>query len=68
MKTKITFIVKGMHCKSCEMLVKDALLELGVLGCEIDFKSGKAAVTFDSSKLNPGAIKSEVEKQGYKVE
>lgn len=64
---KINLTIKGMHCKSCEMLIKDELMELGVKECEIDHGSGKAAIVFDKSKIGLSSIKSAIIKQGYKV-
>lgn len=64
---KIILTVKGMHCKSCEMLIKDELMELGVKKCEIDHKSGKTVVVFDESKLSLDSIKSAIKQQGYSV-
>jgi len=59
--------INGMHCKSCEMLIKDELMELGVKECEIDHKSGKAKLTFDDS-ISLDSIKSIIKKQGYGVD
>lgn len=64
---KITLDVKGMHCQSCETLIKDELMELGVDKCEANHIIGKVVVTFDESKISFDAIKSAIAKQGYKV-
>lgn len=70
-KTDLT--IKGMHCKSCETLIKDELIEAGAKDCKIDYKSGKATVTFDESSessessLSLNTIKSIIKKQGYGV-
>ena len=64
---KINLVIKGMHCKSCEMLIKDELIEAGVKDCIIDHKSGRAAIIFDKSKLDLKQIKSVIESNGYKV-
>ena len=60
-----------MHCKSCEMLIKDELMELGVTRCDITLdlpkKSGQATVIFDESKLNQNSIKAAIKKLGYQV-
>lgn len=64
---KINLTIKGMHCKSCEMLIKDELMDLGVNECKIDHKSGKSAIVFDESKTDLSSIKSAIIKQGYKV-
>jgi copper chaperone CopZ len=64
---KIDLKIKGMHCKSCETLIKDELIESGAKDCKIDHKSGKATVTFDESYLNLNTIKSIIKKEGYEV-
>ena len=66
---KITLDVKGMHCPSCEVLVKDSLEELeGVSNTKADSKSGIVEVDFDESKTDVNKIKSVVVKGGYKAE
>lgn len=64
---KINLTIKGMHCKSCEMLIKDELSDLGVKECNIDSKTGKAVIVFDESKLNFDKIKQSIQSQGYGV-
>ena len=64
---KSTIKINGMHCKSCEMLIKDELMELGVKDCEIDHKSGKAKLIFDDS-ISLDSIKSIIKKTGYGVD
>lgn len=64
MKTKLT--VKGMHCKSCETLIKDTLLEIkGVRSATADNKKGEVIVDHDNA--NTDDIKKAVQKLGYKV-
>ena len=66
--TKYTLNVKGMHCKSCKMLVTDVLEELGASNIVIDVderkKTGKVAFDYSGDKKN--AVSS-IEKEGYKV-
>jgi len=65
---KLGLKVSGMHCKSCEVLLKDALVELGVKECSADHVSGRVVVVFDESKLDIGRIAGVIKKEGYKVE
>ncbi|MBL7052018.1 MAG: heavy-metal-associated domain-containing protein [Nanoarchaeota archaeon] len=60
------FKVGGMHCKSCEMLIKDSLEDLGVK--DISFINNEITITFDESKISLETIKKVIEKEGYKVE
>ncbi len=63
---KITFDVKGMHCRSCEILIKEALEDKGVKA-EISFKTGKLNTEFDDKKITENKIKEIIRKEGYEV-
>ncbi|MBT3324286.1 heavy-metal-associated domain-containing protein [archaeon] len=65
MKTE-KFKVGGMHCKSCEMLIKDSLEELGVK--DISFEKEIITITFDETKISLEDIKKVIGKEGYKAE
>ena len=65
MKTKLN--VKGMHCKSCEMLINDALQDEGVKS-QVNVKKGEVVVDFDESKIKLEKIKSIIKKEGYNVD
>ncbi len=64
---KVTLTITGMHCKSCESLIKDELIDLGVKDVELDYKSGKTIVTFDEKKLNINSIIASIKKLDYMV-
>ena len=66
MKT-IQFRVEGMHCKSCEMLIGDALEDLGVKKSRANKDEGTVTVHFDEEKLKPNKICEIIEDEGYKV-
>ena len=52
-----------MHCKSCEILIKDSLEDLGV---KTIFNNNIATIEFgESIKLEE--IKKIIEKEGYKI-
>ncbi len=41
-----------MHCRSCEILLEDALLAVGnVKKCEVDWQSGTAQIIYDKNRL-----------------
>jgi copper chaperone CopZ len=67
--TKYTLDVKGMHCKSCGMLVADALEELGATDVKthVDEKKKVGKVSFHYSQDKKKAI-AVIEKEGYKVQ
>lgn len=64
---KLTLKVRGMHCKSCEVLISDALIEAGAKSCDIDSKKGTAVIEFDEAKLTATKIREIIEKEGYQI-
>jgi copper chaperone CopZ len=65
---KIKLDVKGMHCKSCEMLIKDVLTEQpGVKKAEALAKDNKVMVEFDAKKVSLDKIKALIKGEGYEV-
>ena len=64
MKTKLN--VKGMHCKSCEMLLKDALEDIGVQATA-NAKTGEVTVEYDDAKTDLATIKKIIKKEGYDI-
>jgi len=68
MKT-IKLNVNGMHCPSCEILIKDSLEETnGIKNADISNEKGTAEVTFDEAKVNQDKIIEIIKNEGYKVE
>ncbi|HIH11876.1 TPA: heavy-metal-associated domain-containing protein [Candidatus Woesearchaeota archaeon] len=62
MKTTIT--VKGTHCQSCAVLIKDICSEIpGVVRCDVDVKTGKTVIEH-TGKLDLAKIKKEIESVG----
>lgn len=60
--------IKGMHCKSCEMLIKDSLEEInGVESAELSHTAGTATVIFDENKVNIDDLKKIIKNEGYEV-
>ncbi len=65
MKT-ITFVVTGMHCESCELLIRSELEELtGVKNIRIDHKTGKGSVDLDTRYSSSKDILAAIKKAGY---
>ncbi|HLD26331.1 MAG TPA: heavy metal translocating P-type ATPase [Patescibacteria group bacterium] len=66
MKKNISFSVTGMHCQSCEILIKDELSSLpGMTDVTIDHKTGKGMVAFDGEKITHDDILGAIKKAGY---
>lgn len=63
---KIKLKVKGMHCPSCEILVNEALEDLGVKS-ESSHKAGTVEAEFDETKVSPEQIKRAIKDEGYEV-
>jgi len=62
------FRVKGMHCKSCEMLITDSLEEAGgVNKVTASHAKGLVTVDFDDKKIGEERIKSIIRNEGYEV-
>jgi len=66
-KRKLT--IKGMHCKSCEMLITDSVMKIdGVEKFRIDYSKGKGEVEYDPEKTSMHEIINAVEEKGYECE
>jgi len=67
-KLKAILKVDGMHCKSCEMLIKDALEETeGIRKAEPSQAKGSVSVEYDEKKIDEPMIKKIIKEQGYEV-
>jgi copper chaperone CopZ len=66
---KIKIKTKGMHCASCEVLLKDALEELaGVKNAKASCKTGIVSVDFDTDKVTEREIIEIIKLEDYEVE
>lgn len=64
---KKIFKTKGMHCKSCEILVCDSVAEIkSVESVKADYAKNTVEVEF-SLPATQAQIKSAIEKEGYEV-
>lgn len=60
------FVVTGMHCASCGLLIDDAIEDLsGVRSCATDARRGRTVVRFDPASTSPGHIAAAIHKAGY---
>ena len=63
---KVELNIKGMHCNSCVMLIKDALDETkGVSDAKVDLKKNNAVVSFDEKAVTEKQIIEIIKKEGY---
>ncbi len=69
MNKNVSFSVTGMHCASCELLIKEELSELkGISDITIDHKTGKGSATIDEEVVSSADILNAIIKAGYKGE
>lgn len=63
----VTFQVKGLTCVGCAIALRQQLSQVpGVKAVEVDFKTGKAQVTFEEGKkVSYSALSRAVKKAGY---
>ena len=65
---EITINVNGMHCGSCEMLIKDALEdEDAIESAKLSHSDSTAIVFFDENKIDEEKIKSIIREEGFGV-
>ena len=69
---RTTFNVKGMHCKSCELILKESLEEqpgVKVIEAKADAaqNKGQVSVVFNEKSADEKMLKELIEKEGYKV-
>jgi copper chaperone CopZ len=65
---KTEFNIKGMHCPSCTMLVKEALTDVdGVKNAKVDLKKEKAVVEYDEKTASEKQLIAAVKAEGYEA-
>jgi Cu+-exporting ATPase len=68
MQKLVKLKINGMHCTSCETLIRDELGEVrGVSDIKVDAKSGEGSVMVDTDMTNINDLLGAVEKAGYKA-
>lgn len=65
---KATFKISGMSCQSCAKIIQYGLEEeKGITSAEVDFKSEKVSLEYDSSEISLSEIENKIKDLGYKV-
>jgi len=65
---KTVYQIKGMHCKSCEMLIKDGVGELdGVKKVDVSLAKNTVTVEYDENSVTTRKIVDAIEAEGYTV-
>ncbi len=60
--------IKGMHCRSCEILIEDKLKEIKhIKSVDINYKTGEAVIHFEGDKAPTALINKAIEDAGYAI-
>jgi len=65
MKT-ITLQVEGMSCNNCVKAIEEALNHIGA-EARVHLSENTVEAKYDESRLNPNALRSAIEDEGYDV-
>ncbi len=66
-KNKTIVPIKGMHCRSCEILICEKLEEIPeIKNAQVSYKKGQALI-YSKTPLDMRAVESAVEEAGYEV-
>ena len=63
---KIELKIGGMHCKSCKMLIEDALEDVNVKS-NVDVDKETVIIEFDENKISLADVKKAIIDEGYTV-
>jgi len=63
---KINLNIKGIHCKSCAILINDTLEDIKVKS-KINHETGNAEIEYDENKTTLEEIKKAITKEGYQI-
>ncbi len=64
---KIVLPIKGMHCRSCEILIEDELREIPNVKSVLVSLKDKQAEIITNHAVNPETLKAAIERVGYSV-
>lgn len=67
-KKQIKVFIKGMHCRSCELLLEDRLKEVDrIKSVDVNYKTGRALIGYEKGTPNMYAIKNTISEAGYEL-
>ncbi|MDD5083413.1 MAG: sulfite exporter TauE/SafE family protein [Candidatus Moranbacteria bacterium] len=67
-KNKFTLSINGMHCRSCELLIEDALTRIpGIHKTVVKYKKGTVEVYYGTKKPDTHVIETAIREAGYTV-
>lgn len=60
--------IKGMHCRSCELMIEEKLKEIPqIRKVDVDYKISEAVVHFDGNSPDMELIKKAINEAGYEI-
>jgi sulfite exporter TauE/SafE/copper chaperone CopZ len=66
--SKIKIPIRGMHCRSCEILIEENLKEItGVSSANVNHRTGEAVVSYSGNAPGQDQIEKAIQKAGYEV-
>ena len=67
-KNTLVIPIRGMHCRSCELLIEDNLSEVAhVQKSSVDYKKGIAHISYGKQEPDMREVESAIQKAGYTV-
>ena len=67
-KNTLVIPIRGMHCRSCELLIEDNLSEVAhVQKSSVDYKKGIAHISYGKQEPDMREVESAIRKAGYVV-
>lgn len=66
MKLKKKYVISGMHCTSCAMMIEGELEDIGVTA-KCNFAKQVVEVEFDPTKVSEKEINLAVKRAGYEI-
>ena len=65
---QINLAIQGIHCASCVSRIEGAFSGVpGISAANVNFATGHAAIAYDPSLVDPGAIREIIQDAGYQV-
>jgi len=65
---KKTINIKGMHCRSCEILIEDEIRKIpGIVTVNIDHRQSEAKIKFKGSDVNILTLSKAIKAAGYEI-
>lgn len=60
--------IAGMHCRSCEILIEEKLLEVpGIKKADVQYRKGVATISYAAEKPNQEHVETAIREAGYAV-